>query len=216
VSAAAVVTAEPSPSMRRAISISLPIVLALVLLPVIAFAIPADPSWIAGVYDGADGDDIVSLVCETSAANTAPPSHVGPLPCLLAMSLEDIGRNIPDRYFTRGPRSPPVLCSLEFARVFNSLPPPSSGTDASVSLPSITNFPCPRLTTSPSLASQRLVQPTDDRCSESFMISNQGDTVKSLTVSLAVLLTFLSIPDPRRRSIEPNDDKEGRTLWRRP
>lgn len=175
-SAATVVTAEPSPSMRRAISISLPIVLAVILLPVIAFAIPPDPSWIAGVYDGADGDDVVSLVYEASAANTAGPSHLGPHPCLRTMSLEDIGRNVPDRYCTRGPRSPPVLCSLEFIHVFNSLPPPLSGIDASVSLPSITNFPCPPLTTSPSFASQRLVQPIHDACSESFMISKQGDT----------------------------------------
>jgi len=157
--------------MRRAISISPPIVLALILLPVIAFAIPVDPSWIAGVYDDADGDDIVSLVYETSAANTAPPSHLGPLPRLLEMLLESIGRNVPDRYVTRGPRSPPVLCSLEVTEVFNSLPPPPSGIDASVGLPSITNYPCHRLTTSPSLASQRLVQPMDDTCSA----SNQAD-----------------------------------------
>ena len=138
--------------MRRSISISLPIVLAVILLPVIAFASPADPSWIAGVYDGADGDDVVSLVYETSAANTAVPSHLGPHPCMLAISLEDIGRNVPDRYCTRGPRSPPLLCSLEFIRVFNSLLPPLSGIDASVSLPLTPNFPCSRLTTSPSFA----------------------------------------------------------------
>jgi hypothetical protein len=106
--------------VRRAISISPPIVLALILLPVIAFAIPADASWIAGVYDGADGDDIVSLVYETSAANMGSPSHLGPLSCLLEMFLENSGRNVPDRYFTRGPRSPPVLCSFEFTHVFNS------------------------------------------------------------------------------------------------
>jgi len=109
--------------MRHAISISLPIVLALVLLPVIALAIPVDPSWIAGVYDDADGDDIVSLVYETSAANTALPSNLGPLPCLLDISPEEIGRNVPDRYVTHGPRSPPVLSSLEFTHVFNSVPP---------------------------------------------------------------------------------------------
>ena len=174
-SAAVVVTAEPSPSMRQAISISLPIVLALILLPVIAFAVPVDPSWIAGVYDDADGDDIVSLVYETSAANTALPSNLGPLPCLLDISPEEIGRNVPDRYVTRGPRSPPVLCSLEFTPVFNSLPPPS-GTVASVSLASITNVPCLCLTTSPSFASQRLDQPTEDMCSASVMMPNQGGT----------------------------------------
>ena len=175
-SAAAVMTAEPSPSMWRAISISLPIVLALILLPVIAWAIPVDPSWIAGIYDDADGDDVVSLVSQTSAANTAPPLHLGPFPYLLKVSLEDIGRTVSDRYVARGPRSPPVLCSLEFTHVFNSLPPPPSGTDASVSLPSITYVPRPCLTPSPSFASQRLVQPTDETCSASFMISNQGDT----------------------------------------
>src|SRR5262249_2754928 len=60
------------------------------------------------------------------------------------MTPEDIDHNVPDRYVTRGPRSPPVLCSLEFIPVFNSLPPPPSGTDASVSFPPITNFSCPR------------------------------------------------------------------------
>src|SRR5512132_2010460 len=93
-------------------------IVALILLPAIAFAGPPDPSWIAGVYDGADGDDVVSLVYEASAANTAGPSHLDPHPCLRTMSLEDIGRNVPARYCTRGPRSPPVLCSLEFIHVF--------------------------------------------------------------------------------------------------
>ena len=138
--AAAFVTAEPSPSMRRPISISLPIVLALIVLPVIAFAIPADPSWIARLYDGADADDIVSLIYETAAAYTDPPSHRGPLPCLLEMSLQDIARNVPDRYVTHGPRSPPVPWSPEFAHVFISLPPPASGRETPITLPSITTF----------------------------------------------------------------------------
>src|SRR5215472_10352752 len=56
------------------------------------------------------------------------------------MSLQDIARNVPDRYVTRGPRSPPVLCSLEFTHVYNSVPSPPSGMDASVSLPSITSL----------------------------------------------------------------------------
>ena len=48
--------------MRRTLSIYLPIVVTVAILPAIAFASPPDPSWIAGIYDGADGDDIVSLV----------------------------------------------------------------------------------------------------------------------------------------------------------
>jgi hypothetical protein len=116
---------QPGPSrrsMRRMMATPLPILLTLILLPPLAFASPPDPSWVAGSYDGADGDDIVILVYETSAAKTVPSSHLGPRPCQLEMSLEDIGGNVPDRYFTRGPRSPPVLCSREFTHVFNSLP----------------------------------------------------------------------------------------------
>src|SRR5262245_19227843 len=119
---------EPSRSMWRAIFTALSVVLVLMLLPTIAFASPPDPSWIAGIYDGADGDDIVSLVYATSAANAAAPSHVGPLSCLPEISLESIVRSVPGNRFTRGPRAPPARCSSEFASVFNSLPPPTAGT----------------------------------------------------------------------------------------
>ena len=110
----------PSRSMQQAITAALPILLALILLLPFAFASPPDPSWVAGFYDGADGDAIVSLVYETAAANQAAPSHLGPLPCLLEMYLDDITRYVPDRHFTRGPRSPPfyvlgspsIPCSL--------------------------------------------------------------------------------------------------------
>src|SRR5215469_8601628 len=112
---------EPFHSMRQAIFAALPIVLALILLPTLAFASPPDPSWVPGFYDGADGDEIVNLVYETSAANHTALSHLGPLPCLLEISFEGIVCNIPDRLFTRGPRSPPILRSREFGSVFTSL-----------------------------------------------------------------------------------------------
>jgi len=116
---------EPARTMWRAISTALPIVLALILLPAMAFASPPDPSWIAGIYDGADGDDIVSFVYETSAASATAPSHLGPLTCLPGMFLEGIARIVSGSRFTFGPRSPPVSSSAEFAYVFSSLPPPS-------------------------------------------------------------------------------------------
>ena len=134
---------RPRP-MWRAIYTPLPIVLALTLLPAIAFASPPDPSWIAGIYDGADGDDIVSLVYDTSVATAVELPHTAPLPCLQAMTLDGIASIIPGSRFTGGPRSPPVLCSPEFAYVFDSLPPPASGAEAPVTLPSITTvWPCP-------------------------------------------------------------------------
>ena len=145
---------EPSRSTWRAILTLLPIAPALILLPAIAFASPPDPSWIAGIYDGADGDDIVNLVYETSAAKTAAPSHVGPLPCLLEISLEGLVRSAPGKRFTPGPRGPPARCSPEFASLFNSLPPPASGLEALATSPSILNLKTTQavgLTISPSL-----------------------------------------------------------------
>jgi len=118
--------------MWRAILTLLPIAPALILLPAIAFASPPDPSWIAGIYDGADGDDIVNLVYETSAAKTAAPSHVGPLPCLLEISLEGLVHSAPGKRFTPGPRGPPARSSPEFA--------PASGTEALATSPSILNL----------------------------------------------------------------------------
>lgn len=127
----------PSRSIQQAIVAALPIVLTLILLPTLAFASPPDPSWVAGFYDGADGDDIVSLVYETSAANHTAPSHLGPLPCLLDMYLDSSVRHVPDCHFSRGPRSPPVLRSSEFVSIFNSLPPPTPFKEAPATLPSL-------------------------------------------------------------------------------
>ena len=129
-----------SRSMRQAIAASLPIVLALILLPLLAFASPPDPSWVAGFYDDADGDDVVSLVYETSAASQTVPSHLGPLPCLLVLHFDGIDCHVPDRHFTRGPRSPPVLRSPAFMSVFNSLRPSTSFTKTPVTLPSLAKF----------------------------------------------------------------------------
>src|SRR5215470_6608871 len=130
----------PSRSVRQAIAAALPILLALILLPPLAFASPPDPTWVAGFYDGADGDDVVSLVYETSAANQIAPSHLGPLPCLLDMYLDGIVRNVPHCHFTCGPRSPPVIRSPEFVSIFNSLPPPPSFTEAPVTLRFLAKF----------------------------------------------------------------------------
>ena len=106
---------EASCSVPRAIATYLPIVLALILLPSIAFASPPDPSWIAGFYDDADGDDIVSLVYEISATNTAASLYIGPLPCLTDISVEGIVRIVPGCHFNSSSRVPPVLRSSEFA-----------------------------------------------------------------------------------------------------
>src|SRR5215470_16044564 len=98
-------------SKNRVSSILLPVVLALVLLPTIPFASPPDPSWIAGIYDGADGDAIVNLVYETSAANAAASSYIGPLPSMPGILIEPITPRLPGSRFAQENRAPPAVGS---------------------------------------------------------------------------------------------------------
>ena len=50
--------------------------LAIALLTPMAYASPPDPSWIRGVYDGADFDDVVVLV--TAGERSPSPADRGP------------------------------------------------------------------------------------------------------------------------------------------
>jgi len=106
----------PSAALSRCVSrvssTLLPVVLALILLPAVAFASPPDPSWIAGIYDGADGDDIVSLVYETAGVEAAARQPVPPLPrsCEIAVvSSPSTIHGLPACQFTRAPPAPPAL-----------------------------------------------------------------------------------------------------------
>src|SRR5215468_12517977 len=91
----------PSPS--RVNFTLLAVVLVLILLPVIAFASPPDPSWIAGIYDGADGDDIVMLVYKTAAVEAKAVADISLLPWQTKMALERVPHVVPNHRFTRGP-----------------------------------------------------------------------------------------------------------------
>src|SRR5215475_11140163 len=102
---------EPSGSMWRAISTSLPIVAALILLPTIAFANPPDPSWIAGIYDGADGDDVVIFLYEIVAVSVAAARELIPVGCLLETRTERIRDGALGKQLTVAPRAPPASAS---------------------------------------------------------------------------------------------------------
>src|SRR5215467_8206537 len=98
----------PHRSATRAISTFLPVVVAFVLLPFIAFASPSDPSWIAGIYDGADADDIVTLVDQIAGVEVESWPAVLRLPCSfrqLLTSRSDINFAFSSRLFSRGPPS---------------------------------------------------------------------------------------------------------------
>jgi hypothetical protein len=97
---------------RLPLSQILPIVLALALgmLAPLAHASAPDPSWIAGIYDGADYDDIVVLV--TGAAGALSPLQaadlepilrvVGPLAQLPARAIASLPAS------ASRPRAPPA------------------------------------------------------------------------------------------------------------
>src|SRR5262252_440746 len=126
-----------SSSIRLATFPSL--VVTLILIAPIAFASPPDPSWIAGIYDDADGDDVVTLGYETAGIEAASLESVLPHPrassvplasgpgAVLGFSLHQFARGpppssiliiwyvrsrlhgFPFHQFTRGPPSPSPL-----------------------------------------------------------------------------------------------------------
>ena len=100
---------ELSLSVLRAIFRFLPIVVALILLPAIAFANPPDPSWITGIYDDADGDDSVFPDDQPIAAVA-----VSQQPFLSPPYLSE-------RFLVSGPRGVDGVPAVQFARG-----PPSS------------------------------------------------------------------------------------------
>ena len=54
--------------MRRAVWISSILITLVIALPTMAWASPPDPTWIRGVYDDADFDDVVAYVTSGCAA----------------------------------------------------------------------------------------------------------------------------------------------------
>ena len=90
----------------RAISALLPILVTL-FLPVIAFASPPDPSWIAGIYDGADGDDVVMTVYDTVATDGARLAPIPQLSGRAELLFERSARGVPNLCLVRAPRAPP-------------------------------------------------------------------------------------------------------------
>jgi hypothetical protein len=104
--------AELSFSVRRAIFTSLPVLVALFLLPAIAFASPPDQLWIAGFYDGADGDDILSLVYETAGVEPAATRPGPVLPRTREISLVSGPSTIHGLAACESTRAPPPLALI--------------------------------------------------------------------------------------------------------
>jgi hypothetical protein len=94
------------------------IVVVLILIVPFALANPPDPSSIAGIYDGADGDDVVTLVYETAGVEAVSLGSVLPLPRSSNVSLVSgpgTIHGLPRQQITRGPPSPSTLIIYDVA-----------------------------------------------------------------------------------------------------
>ena len=96
--------------MKRTVWVSWLLVGLMVVLAPMAWASPVDPSWIKGIYDGGDFDDVVTyLTSGTVAIPALPVIELLPVLAFLpADSVPDerIGASTP--LSSNSPRAPPL------------------------------------------------------------------------------------------------------------
>jgi hypothetical protein len=82
----------------------------LVTLAPLAFAGPPDPTWIAGLYDDADYDDVVLIVTAgAEVVETRPPLDLGmPLKAIEFVPPQDDSRPAPLPLSSNSARAPPA------------------------------------------------------------------------------------------------------------
>jgi hypothetical protein len=86
------------------------ILASLALLLALAYASPPDPSWISGVYDDADYDDVVTLVMAgTASVPSVTPIASRPHAPLVAQVPPLVQSAVlPPPHFGSPPRAPPA------------------------------------------------------------------------------------------------------------
>ena len=96
---------------RWAALIALVLVGPLFALTPLAHATPQDETWIAGIYDGADYDDVVGQI--TSEGGPLPPlvlAALSPPIVLIGPAMQYASDPLPNRPFERlKPRAPPAF-----------------------------------------------------------------------------------------------------------
>jgi hypothetical protein len=77
-------------------------------LPALAYASPPDPSWIQGVYDDADGDDVIALTLSAAAGTPTDAADAQPLHLLIGcLSDRDERAPVTPSASAAQPRAPP-------------------------------------------------------------------------------------------------------------
>jgi hypothetical protein len=87
------------------------LLVAVATLTPMAYASPPDPSWIKGVYDDGDFDDVVMLVTSgTAMVELAPLSELQPVAPPGILIVQSIDRRAPELSpASLRPRAPPAL-----------------------------------------------------------------------------------------------------------
>ena len=80
------------------------------ILPLLAHASPPDPTWLPGIYDNADYDDVIGLLTDTAAVRELPLVTADPA-CLVFWSvLNGSASIVPDAFLLDFRlRSPPTI-----------------------------------------------------------------------------------------------------------
>jgi hypothetical protein len=154
----------------------------LVFSVALAYATPPDPSWIPGIYDDRDGDDVVGMVTEGTGVN-----DVGALPCvecaLVGFGLRAATEWIPSSTLHRQTsRGPPPIESVDapvdaLLTLPAKTPPPSNVPPIQPDHSSKAAWVCPARASPPSL------QPS--ACGPWFaMLGTPGSTLEALAKRL--------------------------------
>jgi len=83
---------------------------ALLTLAALAHASPPDPTWLPGLYDDADYDDVVLLVTSSVGdLGAGPPTQIRPLPLLVGLIVASAVGTVPGTLLVRAEtRAPPI------------------------------------------------------------------------------------------------------------
>ena len=85
------------------------VIVALLALGPLAYASPPDQTWVAGIYDAADYDDVVSLLTDTSMARECAQS--ADITCHLVRQMVTspaASMRLSRYYGSLNPRAPPI------------------------------------------------------------------------------------------------------------
>jgi hypothetical protein len=74
----------------------------------LASALPTDPTWIGGVYDGADGDAIVLSACANAIREPEPPCPLAARSPVETVPVREIVRAVAGPWLLPSGRAPPA------------------------------------------------------------------------------------------------------------